>query len=97
MSVLVDVSCDTSNPYNPVPVYSECTTFFKPTTRVVEGSQPVDVVSIDHLPSLVPLESSLEFATDLFPHLLAFGNSPVWQNALNVFKLKTGHMSKVVA
>src|SRR5690349_20628795 len=36
MTVMVVVSCDTSNPYNPVPVYNECTTFFNPTTRVVQ-------------------------------------------------------------
>lgn len=69
LSVMVDVSCDTFNPRNPVPVYSETTSFVRPTLRVIE--EPVfDVIAIDHLPSLVPLESSNEFSEQITPHLL---------------------------
>jgi len=95
MSVLVDVSCDTSNPHNPVPIYKECTTFFNPTLRVLqntEGVLPVDVVSIDHLPSLVPLESSKEYATSLFPHLLTFPSTFPWENAARLFVEKTNSL-----
>ncbi|CAG8774524.1 15722_t:CDS:2, partial [Funneliformis caledonium] len=34
LSVLVDVSCDTTNPNNPIPVYDVNTTFDKPTAHV---------------------------------------------------------------
>lgn len=34
LSVVVDVSCDTTNPFNPIPIYTINTTFDKPTVRV---------------------------------------------------------------
>lgn len=58
LSVVVDVSCDTSNPFNPIPIYKENTSFTAPSLRIMQTNPPVDVISIDHLPSLVPLESS---------------------------------------
>jgi len=89
LSVIVDVSCDTSNPHNPVPVYSENTTFDKPTIRIIENPNPVDVISIDHLPSLVPLESSREFSRFITPHLADCLNSSVWTRAEQLFKEKS--------
>ncbi|KAG2023271.1 saccharopine dehydrogenase [Coprinopsis cinerea AmutBmut pab1-1] len=38
LSVVVDVSCDTTNPYNPIPIYNINTTFDKPTVAVDVGS-----------------------------------------------------------
>lgn len=35
LSVVVDVSCDTTNPFNPIPIYSINTTFSEPTVDVV--------------------------------------------------------------
>jgi saccharopine dehydrogenase (NAD+, L-lysine forming) len=37
LSVVVDVSCDTTNPFNPVPIYDINTTFAEPTTPVEVG------------------------------------------------------------
>lgn len=37
LSVIVDVSCDTTNPFNPIPVYSINTTFPQPTVPVDVG------------------------------------------------------------
>ena len=37
LSVIVDVSCDTTNPNNPIPVYSVNTTFPEPTVDVELG------------------------------------------------------------
>jgi len=37
LSVVVDVSCDTTNPYNPIPIYNINTTFDKPTVAVEVG------------------------------------------------------------
>ena len=34
LSVVVDVSCDTTNPFNPIPIYDINTTFSKPTVAV---------------------------------------------------------------
>lgn len=37
LSVVVDVSCDTTNPHNPIPIYSINTTFSAPTVPVEVG------------------------------------------------------------
>jgi saccharopine dehydrogenase (NAD+, L-lysine forming) len=37
LSVVVDVSCDTTNPNNPIPIYSVNTTFSSPTVPVDVG------------------------------------------------------------
>lgn len=37
LSVVVDVSCDTTNPYNPIPIYSINTTFSRPTVDFDAG------------------------------------------------------------
>lgn len=90
-SVLVDVSCDTTNPNNPVPVYKTNSTFPEPvirTRQAGEGRPSFDVISIDHLPSLVPFDSSIEFGDDLCTHLLEFDTSPVWQRAIKLFQEK---------
>jgi len=99
MSVLVDVSCDLSNPHNPVPIYKECTTFFNPTTRVIHPNDDIlqlDVVSIDHLPSLVPLESSKEYAANLFMHLCQFPSTYPWEHASRIFFQKTTGFTKSI-
>jgi len=89
LSVVVDVSCDATNPNNPVPIYNTCTSFPTPTVRVLEHpSNPVDVIAIDHLPSMVPSESSKEFADDLLPHLLQFPTGYPWTTTQKLFKEK---------
>jgi saccharopine dehydrogenase (NAD+, L-lysine forming) len=37
LSVVVDVSCDTTNPFNPIPIYNINTTFSAPTVPVDVG------------------------------------------------------------
>jgi len=83
LSVVVDVSCDTTNPYNPIPIYTENTTFSRPTLSVDvgAGNPPLSVISIDHLPTLLPREASEQFSSDLLPSLLEFPNSRVWSDA----------------
>ncbi|GJN89786.1 hypothetical protein Rhopal_002775-T1 [Rhodotorula paludigena] len=72
LRVVVDVSCDTTNPNNPIPIYSINTTFDKPTVDVagIKEGPPMTVVSIDHLPTLLPREASDAFSNDLLPSLL---------------------------
>lgn len=72
LQVVVDVSCDTTNPNNPIPIYSINTTFDKPTVDVagVTEGPTISVVSIDHLPTLLPREASDAFSHDLLPSLM---------------------------
>ncbi|KDN39922.1 Formate/glycerate dehydrogenase catalytic domain-like protein [Tilletiaria anomala UBC 951] len=75
LGVVVDVSCDTTNPNNPLPIYDINTTFDEPTVDVplsgADAAQnPLTVVSIDHLPTLLPREASEGFSSDLLPSLL---------------------------
>lgn len=47
LSVVCDVSCDPSNPHNPVPIYKGWTTFNDPTLPVpVERDPPLSVIAI---------------------------------------------------
>ena len=53
----------------------------------------LSVISIDHLPSLLPRESSEAFSNDLLPYLLQLDNwrspdAPVWTDADGLFKQK---------
>ncbi|KAF4605402.1 Saccharopine dehydrogenase [Pleurotus pulmonarius] len=93
LSVVVDVSCDTTNPFNPIPIYNINTTFSEPTVGVDVGSAnpPLSVISIDHLPTLLPREASEQFSADLLPSLLEFpkrSEARVWTDAEKLFKEK---------
>ena len=89
LRVVSDVSCDPNSPFNPVPIYDRITTFDTPARRVAKVP-PLWVVAIDHLPSLLPKESSEDFAEQLLPHLLELGsNDAVWARAQDVFQEKT--------
>lgn len=87
------MSCDTTNPHNPIPIYNINTTFDKPTVKVdVEGNGPqLSVISIDHLPSALPRESSEAFSNALLPSLMGLKDrhsTPVWQGAEKLFNDK---------
>lgn len=93
LSVVCDVSCDTTNPHNPIPIYDINTTFDKPTVQVpVQGNGPrLSVISIDHLPSALPRESSEAFSNALLPSLMALkdrATTQVWQGAEKLFHEK---------
>ncbi len=86
LSVIGDVACDPDSDYNPVPVYSSATTWAAPALRVARD--PVlDVMAIDNLPSLLPVESSQDFAAQLLPSLLTLDDldAGVWGRAKAVF------------
>ncbi|WP_136653196.1 saccharopine dehydrogenase [Paracoccus aeridis] len=68
LTVIGDVACDPDGPYNPVPVYDHITSWASPAARVADNP-PLDVMAIDNLPSLLPRESSLDFAQQLLPVL----------------------------
>ncbi|KAK9897146.1 Formate/glycerate dehydrogenase catalytic domain-like protein [Cystobasidium minutum MCA 4210] len=94
LAVIADVSCDTTNPNNPIPLYDINTTFDKPTVDVdtsSSGGPVMTVVSIDHLPTLLPRESSEAFSHDLLPTLLQLPdrqNARVWKEAEALFNKK---------
>lgn len=89
LQVIVDVSADTTNPHNPIPVYTISTTFDKPTVVAETSVGPrLDVISIDHLPSLLPREASEAFSAALLPSLLQLperDTAPVWTRAKALF------------
>jgi hypothetical protein len=58
----------------------------------------VDVVAIDHLPTLLPREASDRFANDLLPSFLAlaqYETARVWQDALALFHKKAAEAASV--
>lgn len=69
LSVVVDVSCDPNNPLNPVQIYDAITTMDEPVRDVGFNGKYLDVIAIDHLPSLLPKESSDDFSAQLLPCL----------------------------
>jgi saccharopine dehydrogenase (NAD+, L-lysine-forming) len=85
LSVIADVSCNPGNPNNPLPIYNNTTTFEHPTHRLISGVPPLDLLAIDHLPSLLPAESSTDFSKQLLPHLRTLLESKelpkIWQGA----------------
>jgi saccharopine dehydrogenase (NAD+, L-lysine forming) len=90
LSVISDVSCDPTGPVNPLPIYDRITTMTNPVLKIETGSEPLDLIAIDHLPSLLPKESSLDYEQQLLPHLkdLKMG-STVWDGAKEIFRAKT--------
>lgn len=52
---------------------------------------PLSVISIDHLPTLLPREATEQFSSDLLPSLLELPQSDkarVWVEAENLYKQK---------
>ncbi|UWQ60408.1 saccharopine dehydrogenase [Leisingera caerulea] len=86
LTAIGDVACDPDSDYNPVPVYTQATTWDVPVVRVAEN--PVlDVMAIDNLPSMLPVESSEDYAAQLLPSLQALTDldSGVWGRAKATF------------
>ncbi|WP_342069536.1 saccharopine dehydrogenase [Yoonia algicola] len=82
LSVIGDVACDPDSDFSPIKVYDRTTTWDAPALRVHD--KPVlDVTAIDNLPSMLPAESSADFAEQLLPHLLTLSdiNDGVWGRA----------------
>ena len=91
LRIISDVSCDPNSANNPLPVYDAITNMKQPFVQAkYSAHHPVYVQAIDHLPTLLPKESSEEFADALLPHLLQIGSeheySDVWQKAATIFE-----------
>jgi saccharopine dehydrogenase (NAD+, L-lysine-forming) len=68
LSVIGDISCDPDSAFSPIKVYERVTDWAAPALRV-HADPVLDVTAIDNLPSLLPAESSDDFAAQLLPHL----------------------------
>ncbi len=93
LRVVSDVSCDPYSPHNPLPIYRDTTTFDHPALRL-RRNPPLSVTAIDHLPSLLPRESSEDFSAALLPHLKTLeAGSAVWARAEALFREKAGTLT----
>ena len=92
LTVIGDIACDPTFDFSPIKVYDRVTDWDKPALRV-HNSPPLDVTAIDNLPSLLPVESSEDYAAQLLPSLLIIGRlkEGVWQRAAADYAL---HSSK---
>lgn len=93
LRVIGDIACDPTSDFSPIKLYDRVTTWDAPTLRVADAP-PLDIMAIDNLPSLLPLESSEDFAAQLLPHLSALPliDQGVWARANATFRgaLSTG-------
>lgn len=86
LRVIGDIACDPDSDFSPIKVYDRVTTWEKPARRV-HGAPPLDVMAIDNLPSLMPRESSEDFAAQLLPYLARLDaiEEGVWGRAKAIF------------
>lgn len=90
LSVIGDIACDPTSEFSPIKVYDRVTDWAEPALRV--STDPVlDVTAIDNLPSLLPVESSEDFASLLLPSLLTLNDltTGVWGRAKTLFDTHT--------
>jgi saccharopine dehydrogenase (NAD+, L-lysine forming) len=82
LTVIGDIACDPTSDFSPIKVYDRVTDWEAPALRV-HNTPPLDVTAIDNLPSLLPLESSEDYAAQLLPSLLTLGSLDlgVWARA----------------
>jgi saccharopine dehydrogenase (NAD+, L-lysine forming) len=90
LTVIGDIACDPTSDFSPIKVYNQTTDWTAPALRVHEAP-PLDVTAIDNLPSLLPVESSEDYATQLLPSLLTLDslNDGVWGRAFAHFQRHT--------
>jgi len=93
LSVIGDIACDPDSDFSPIKVYDHTTTWDQPALRV-HDNPPLDVTAIDNLPSMLPVESSQDFADQLLPSLLTLDSltSGVWGRAKAIFNT---HMKEI--
>lgn len=86
LTVIGDIACDPTSDFSPIKVYDRATDWAAPALRV-HGVPPLDVTAIDNLPSLLPVESSEDYAAQLLPSLLTLNdlNTGVWARAFADF------------
>ncbi len=90
LTVIGDIACDPTSDFSPIKVYDRVTEWDAPALRVADAP-PLDVTAIDNLPSMLPVESSEDYAAQLLPSLLTLTdlNGGVWGRAMAEFKAHT--------
>ncbi len=93
LTVIGDIACDPGSEFSPIKVYAQTTTWEDPAIRV-HDDPPLDVMSIDNLPSLLPVEASQDFAAQLLPVLRGLGDveAGAWGRAREVFEREIGKL-----
>ena len=87
LSVIGDIACDPDSDFSPIKVYDKTTTWETPARRV-HDAPVLDVTAIDNLPSMLPVESSEDYADQLLDSLLTLGDlgAGVWSRAKTTFE-----------
>ena len=87
LSVIGDIACDPDSDFSPIKVYDRTTTWDQPGLRV-HPEPPLDVTAIDNLPSMLPVESSEDYAQQLLPSLVTLTSldQGVWARAAATFQ-----------
>jgi len=82
LTVIGDIACDPTSDFSPIKVYDRATDWAAPALRVADDP-PLDVTAIDNLPSLMPVESSQDYAAQLLPSLMTLTDlsAGVWGRA----------------
>ena len=98
LRVISDVSCDPTSEYNPIPVYDHITSWEKPALRVRDGKTggsklPLDVISVDNLPSVLAEEASYAFGETLLPLLLDYPACSCWEDSAKIFRENLAKLS----
>ncbi len=93
LTVIGDIACDPTSDFSPVKVYDRTTTWAAPALRV-HDAPPLDVMAIDNLPSMLPVESSQDYAAQLLPTLKALTalDQGVWGRAKEIFDTHLGQV-----
>lgn len=97
LRVICDVSCDPNSENNPIPIYSDYSSFEHPTTPP-SGELPgpeLRIIAIDYLPTLVAREASDEYSSLLLPALLTLNrrDSPgVWKRAEDTYRARVAEL-----
>lgn len=93
LTVIGDIACDPTSDFSPIKVYDRTTTWAEPALRV-HDAPPLDVTAIDNLPSMLPVESSEDYAAQLLPSLktLTDLDGGVWARARDTY---VTHLAKV--
>lgn len=93
LTVIGDIACDPTSDFSPIKVYDRVTDWQAPALRV-HDNPPLDVMAIDNLPSLLPVESSEDYAAQLLPSLLTLDRleAGVWGRAKTEYDRHTASL-----
>jgi saccharopine dehydrogenase (NAD+, L-lysine forming) len=91
--VISDVSCDPTGPFNSLPIYDKASTMSEPLEIINSKKNPIVMSAIDHLPSLLPKESSEDFSNQLLPYFSDLvQENGVWHRAIELFNKKLAEL-----